>query len=174
MVTADVLAVVFGILGLFLAVPAFQLVCRALWPRVADQAQRRFRETPGRTVTAGLFLALPLLLPPMALLGVDVGPVRMAGVWWIALVIGLSLAGLSGLATRIGDTVAGPADEARPWLALVKGSVVLGLACLVPILGWFLLMPGLLVAGAGASLLAVVRPLRDPEPLREVQAHAGT
>ena len=164
MVTADVLAVVFTLLGLLLAVPAFVVVARALWPRLAAQSARRFALTPGRTVLTGFFVGLPVLVPPMLLMGVDLPPVHMLGVLWVGLALGLALAGAQGLAERIGTTLATPGDAHRPWAAVVKGTIALQLACLVPLLGWFLLFPLVLVAGAGAAVLSILRPLREPAP----------
>ncbi len=176
MVTADVLAVVFSVLAVFLGIPAFQLVVRAVAPRFAARARRRFERTPGRVVAAGVVLAAPLLAPAIGLLQVDLGPVRLVGLWWLGAVLAASLAGLSGLAARIGATLPGPSDAARPWWPLVKGAVALELACLVPILGWFLLFPLLLAAGAGAALFAALRPLGDPpsavQPVAELRKGA--
>lgn len=161
MVTADVLAVVFVLIGLFLAVPAFQLVCRAMWPRFEEQSRKRFEQTPIRTVIVGMIVAVPLVAPALGLLQVD-GGTRLIGLWWLATAMATALVGLSGLASRVGATLPGPSDEVRPWWPMVKGSVALELACLVPILGWFLLFPLLLLAGAGATAFALIKPLRDP------------
>ena len=177
MVTADVLAVVFFIVALFVAVPAFQLVVRAMWPRFETQSRRRFEQTPIRTLLIGGLVMAPLVGPSLVLLGVDNGAVKLIGVWWLATAMAASLIGLSGLATHIGATLPGPTDETRTWLPLAKGAVALQFACLIPVLGWFLLFPLLLTAGAGASVFALFLPLRDPpagelEHITELRAHA--
>ena len=162
MVTADVLAVVFSLLAIFLAVPAFQLVVRAMWPRLEEQSRRRFAMTPIRTVIFGALLGIPLVLPALGLMAVENGAVKLIGVWWFGGAMAISLVGLSGLASQIGATIPGPTDSLRPWFPMVKGSVALELACLIPVFGWFLLFPVLLAAGAGAAGLALVKPLRPP------------
>ena len=177
MVTADVLAVVFFLAALFVAVPAFQLVVRAMWPRFETQSRRRFEQTPIRTLFVGMLVAAPLVGPSFALLAVENGAVKMLGVWWLGSAMAAALVGLSGLATHIGTTLPGPTDDTRPWLPLAKGALALQFACLIPILGWFVLFPLLLTAGAGASVFSLFLPLRDPpanelETLTELRVHA--
>lgn len=160
MVTADVLAVVFTLLGLLVAMPAFQLVARALWPRVALQSTARFARGLGRPFFVGVVVAIPLALP-LGLMSVDVPPVRAAGVAWLGILIGLSLAGLTGLSRRVGASMLDADDE--DWRTLVAGAGALQLACLVPFLGWFVLFPAFALAGLGASVLAVITPLRGTD-----------
>ena len=57
----------------------------------------------------------------------------------------------------------GPADATRPWLATLKGGVVLVLISGLPILGWFLLLPAIAAAGTGAVGLGLVFKLRPRE-----------
>jgi hypothetical protein len=176
MVVADVLAVVFSLLAVFLAVPSFLLLTRALAPRIEAQSSKRFRLTPIRTVVIGVVLSVMLLAPGIGLLQVPFGPIRVLGVWWIAATMATSLAGLGGLAAHIGASLPGPNDEIRPWWPTLKGAIVLELACMIPVLGWFALFPLLLCAGTGAAVLAVVKPLRDPPvgaaQVTELRAHA--
>ncbi len=158
MVTADVLAVVFTLGGLFVAVPAFQLVVRALWPRVAHQSTLRFARGLGRPFIVGLVVAAPLLAPVLAVT-VDVPPVRLLGVTWLGVVLGLGLAGLTGLSQRVGESLV---EGVEPSGAIVRGAVALELACLVPLLGWFVLLPSLAIAGLGATTLALLGRLESP------------
>lgn len=157
MVTADVLAVVFTLAGLFVAAPAFQVVVRAVWPRVAHQSTLRFARGVGRPFLVGLVVAGPLMVP-LAAIGVDAPPVRAAGVVWLGILVGLALAGLSGLSQRVGTTI-GDADDTT---SLVRGAVALELACLVPFLGWFVLLPSLLLSGLGATVLSWFGRLDEP------------
>jgi len=151
-VTADVLAVVFTLAGLCLAVPAFQLVARALFPRVAQQSSLRFGRGLGRPLLVGLLALVPLSLPLMGI-GVDVPAVRAAGVAWLGVLVGMALAGLTGLSQRVGESLGDPEE---PWQAIARGAVALQLACLVPFLGWFVLFPALALMGLGATVLAMV------------------
>ena len=66
-------------------------------------------------------------------------------------------AGMAGLATCIGLRLTSPADSERPWRATLRGGIVLELAYLLPILGWFLILPVSIIAGSGAVSLALFK-----------------
>ena len=60
--------------------------------------------------------------------------------------------GTSGFVTHIGRRLESPADAGRPWRATVRGGVALELACLIPVLGWFGILPIFTrSSGAGAD-----------------------
>jgi hypothetical protein len=81
-----------------------------------------------------------------------------------------SSVGIAGLATVIGGRLPSPTDADRPWNATIRGGVVLELAFLVPVVGWFFLLPLSLILGAGAALRAIIATIRsrskpNPKPL---------
>lgn len=162
MILADVVAVIASLVGLLLAVPACFLVARALLPRVSRQAELRFTRTPWLSLFIGVPLLVPLLIPAVVLLNVAPGPGKAAGVVWLGIFFGIALVGCGGLAARIGVALRGPADADRPWLGTLKGGAALVLACGVPILGWFVLLPVALVAGTGAAVLGTVFRVKEP------------
>ena len=162
MVMADVFAVVFGLVGLGLALPAFWVVAAALTPRWMAQAQQRCTQTPLKSLFLGLVAAPLLLTPGFALGSQGAGGARLLGVMWVGCVLGLALVGAGGLAGRIGSTLRRPTAPSAPWQDLVRGGVALELACLVPFVGWFVLTPAVLTSGLGAGLLALFRRLPLP------------
>ena len=62
------------------------------------------------------------------------------------------LAGSSGLAAQIGAGLASPADQSQSWRRVLRGGIVLGLTFILPIAGWFLILPISLIMGCGAAL----------------------
>jgi hypothetical protein len=62
--------------------------------------------------------------------------------------------GTSGFVTMIGERLASPADAGRPWRATVRGGIALELTYLVPIIGWFGVLPASIILGAGAMTLS--------------------
>lgn len=153
MTMADVLTVVFLFVGLFLALPAYWLTARSLWPRMHEGAARAFREIPIRAAFAGLGVATVAAIVAAVL--VNITPAL--GLLFIGGAVGFALAGTGGLATRIGEGLRAPADFGRDWRLTLKGGVAMELAFLVPILGWFLILPIVLVSGAGAATIALMR-----------------
>lgn len=163
MTMADVLTVVFLFVGLFLALPSYWLLARSLWPRLHEGTARAYREIPVRTGFVGLGATLA-----MVAVGAVLGKVAPAlGLFFAGGCLGLALAGAGGLATRIGEGLRAPADDGRDWRLTLKGGVSLELAFLIPVLGWFLILPIALVSGVGAAAVALVR--RAPEAV----AHAA-
>jgi hypothetical protein len=68
-------------------------------------------------------------------------------------------AGVSGFATCIGRRLRSPADDARPWRATLRGGIVLELSYLLPVAGWFVILPISTIIGSGASALSLLNLL---------------
>lgn len=156
MLMADTMAIVFAILGLMLSFPALWLLCRGLWPdRVAMAAQ-----ACSKGLSKPLFLGLPALITVLliaAVLGKALGsPGKIAGALLISFFIVHASIGIAGLATHIGSQFSS-SEASESWRATLRGGVVLELSYLLPILGWFIILPLSIVVGSGASLLAMFR-----------------
>jgi hypothetical protein len=70
-------------------------------------------------------------------------------------------AGVAGLATAIGHRLTSPVDDERPWRSTLRGGVVLELTYLLPILGWFGILPLSIIIGSGAATLALPLQLKS-------------
>jgi hypothetical protein len=60
--------------------------------------------------------------------------------------------GSAGLCDRIGAGLPGDTDARQPWRRVLRGGIVLSFAFVLPVIGWFVLLPWTLVSGVGASL----------------------
>jgi hypothetical protein len=78
----------------------------------------------------------------------------------ICLFVFFASTGIAGLTTSIGMKLPSPADRDRPWQATIRGSVVLELAFLLPILGWFIILPSALIIGSGCALRSLLKDIR--------------
>jgi hypothetical protein len=87
--------------------------------------------------------------------------------------LGFALCGSAGVALAIGEGLPSPADAERPWKAIIRGWVVLSLASLLPVLGWFFVLPIALLMGFGAALVSLFQ--RDPprSPVRPSVSNAN-
>lgn len=163
MLMADVMTVTLVILGFLVSQQGLWLLCRALWPRRFAAATARC----GRNPVASFLVGLPVTAVAMALVAFAGNAMGAAGqVAAFALFIGYWVyanLGTAAFVTHVGQRLASPADEARPWAATVRGGVATELAWLVPIVGWFALMPASVILGAGAVTLALLRP-KEPAP----------
>jgi len=144
--------------------PAMLALLTALVPGYVERARAVMRERPGRSFLLGLvnflfFGALSLLA------GVKFAPAAVLGSLSLAVVLPLFLlAGLLVAAGIVGERV-WLQIASRPGTllgSLILGILGLGLTLLVPIFGWLLFL-GLVLAGLGAAIPALVRR-KQPEP----------
>lgn len=174
MLMADTLAIFLVVLGFLLALPGLWLLCAGLWPMAVSRTTDDCR--------AGLLFPFLVGIPISVLaffaaafasngLGPASGFVSIAIVCFYVL---FASVGITGLTTSIGNRLPSPADIERPWKATIRGSIVLELAFLLPLLGWFLLLPSALIIGSGAALRSLIKGMRKPKPAPQEAAFEGS
>ena len=157
MLMADTMAIFFVILGVMLAFPGLWLLSRGLWPeRVSDAAA-----TCSKGLIKPFLVGLPLTgatILAVVLLSNVLGPMgKLAAVGLVCCYMVLAHAGIAGFATCIGERLASPADIERPWKATLRGGIVLELSFLLPILGWFVILPVSIIIGCGSAILSLFK-----------------
>jgi hypothetical protein len=174
MLMADTMAIFFVILGLLLALPGLWVLCRGLWPHAVAKAAAVCGEGLIKPFLAGLPGAAVMIFAA-AVLG-NFGPAgKIAAVATVCLYLMIANCGVAGLVTVVGERLAGPSenvDSQQPWRATLRGGVALGLASLLPILGWFVILPVAVIIGCGANLLSLLRAFAAPR-VRSGQALAS-
>ncbi len=161
MLMADTLAIFFVILGLMLALPALWLFCRSLWPgMVAGVA-----DSCDAGLVKSFWVGLPISASVVFLagaIGKHMGGVgNVCAVALVCLYFVYAHTGVSGLVTLIGRRLPSPSDAERPWRTTVRGGIVLELSCLLPILGWFVILPMAMIIGCGAVTRAFLKPRKS-------------
>jgi len=157
MLMADTLAIFLVVVGFLLALPGLWLLCLGVWPAAVGHTTD--------DCSAGLLFPFLVGIPisvlaffATAFASNGLGPASgFVSIAIICLYVLFSSVGIAGLSTAIGRRLPSPADAERPWKATIRGSVVLELAFLLPILGWFLLLPAALIIGSGAALRSIIR-----------------
>jgi hypothetical protein len=161
MLMADTMAIFFVILGLLLAFPGLWVLCRGLWPRAVAKSAAVCGKGLIKPFLAGLPLTAVMIIAA-AVLG-NLGPAgKIAAVATVCLYLMIANCGIAGLVTNVGERLAGHSgdvDPQQPWRATLRGGVALGLASLLPILGWFVILPAAVIIGCGANLLSLLRAL---------------
>jgi hypothetical protein len=162
-----------------IALPALWLLCRGLWPATAAKHQEAAARglficfLLGLVPSIGGITAVTLLskLPKMGALSATLGGVLLA---W-------GFLGAGGIAGIIGQRLW---DKAEPWRQTLRGGLVLVSCALLPVVGWFVLLPLLAVIGWGINLAALfvskpavaaaplVEPAPTPPPLNPESASA--
>ncbi|HKQ73083.1 MAG TPA: hypothetical protein VJ810_05100 [Blastocatellia bacterium] len=171
MLMADTMAIFFVILGLLLAFPGLWLLCRGLWPRVVIEAAAVCGKGLIKPFIAGLPVTAAMIFAA-AVLGNFGSAGKIAAGAVVCLYVMIANCGVAGLVTVVGERLATPLDSQQPWRATLRGGVTLGLASLLPILGWFVIFPSSVIIGCGASFISLLRAFATARVLPR-QAAAG-
>ncbi len=145
----DVLATIAIVIFSGVAAWAGGLLSALLFPDRTEQASFDFEYRPWGTFFIGLGLmavfftlgALMYAAPPVRLLGV--------GVWFG--IVGVALFGSGGLFRLIARRVRKNGGAETDYHALAKAGMLVVAAELLPLFGWFLLLPYVLIASFGAG-----------------------
>ncbi|HYL99240.1 MAG TPA: hypothetical protein VEZ90_09815 [Blastocatellia bacterium] len=152
MLLGDVMTVFLGVAAFVILIPALWRLCQALWPDRAAQAAARC----SRNIYKPLLVGVPVTFIALILAGtfkrLPAGGALISGALLCSYLVFASI-GISGLAHMIGQRLAGH-STVRPMQSTVRGSAVLVLTYLIPVLGWFLILPASLIIGAGAAALS--------------------
>lgn len=157
MLMADTLAIFLVVLGFLLALPGLWLLCRGLWPQTVEnttadcQRGLLFPFLVGLPITAAFIVSAII---SSKTLGAASG---IAPLVILCLFVFFASTGIAGLTTSIGMKLPSPADIDRPWKATIRGSIVLELAFLLPLLGWFIILPSALIIGSGSALRSIIK-----------------
>jgi hypothetical protein len=162
MILADLLQWFLFILGALLTLNANWLAAHALLPGMVARARAQYQGRPVLTTVVGGLITVPLVLTVIIAAKQAPHPVVQMGAVGLLLLLGLlALIGSAGLAERVGLGLPAPVDGAQPWRRVLRGGIVLGLAFLMPFLGWFVVLPWTLISGVGAWALAGRAPRAD-------------
>jgi len=150
---ADILKIVFIILGILIIYVSYWVLSQALFPRLVENASRQYGR-PFRLTFLGLALAL---LPVVLGIALAKNPNLVLKFMGLTIIIVPGLAGLvgfAGLTLRIGRGLPSPTDETQPWRRVLRGVIVLAFSFLLPVVGWIIIPLWVLVSGLGAFVLA--------------------
>ena len=149
------------ILLLTISLSAYFLVISALFPNRVDKTQRIFNQMTGRAFMLGLvnfvfFGVIALILASIAenTEGLIKVILTIPALLIFAFLAVLLSTGLTGVANLLGTRLF---PEHTTWKQTVWGSIILTLACALPFVGWFLLLPALGFVGIGATILGFVQ-----------------
>jgi hypothetical protein len=152
----DVYIVVFSIIGLLITYPGLAIALNLLMPRATEHAYRRLAITPfvsfglGVVVTGFFLLWIPVLSEVKSgLIKAFAGMVLLGG-------LGIHATGSSALARLMGERIGTLTGTGAPLKDLVRGAVIYELACLVPVVGWFLFLPIMTISIMGAASFGLV------------------
>jgi hypothetical protein len=159
MLMADTMSIFFVVLGVLLAFSGLWLMCRGLWPQAVEAAAQRCTKRIWPYFLAGIPLTLVMMVLSRVLFAL--GPAgKIAAVAVVCAYMLQAHTGVSGLVTAIGRRLPSPLDECSPWRTTLRGGIALELTYLLPILGWFVVLPASIIIGTGAINIGLLSRLR--------------
>ena len=158
---SDIVRLFLILLLLIAGFAAYFLVVNALFAARVTRTKSIVQSMPGRSFGIGLVNFLFFAVIALVLLSVaqNIGPFIRgvltipAMIILVLLAIALSL-GLAGMSNLIGERIF---PDLPFWKQTLWGSVCLSLACALPFVGWFLLLPYVGFVGIGAVILGVIQ-----------------
>ena len=155
---ADVYAVFGTLLALGIAFPGLLTGSWLLFPDIVSRARVRAAGTPWRSFFLGVGAVLLTAIPVLILNALPIGIAKLAAVLIVFGAFGLATLGAAAVAAEMGDRLRAHAPASLSSAgAFVRGAVALELAAIFPIVGWFLVIPGVLLLGFGAGVFGVLR-----------------
>lgn len=136
-------------LGFVIALPSLWLCSQALWPERSARRQK--------IAAAGLLKSFLLGIVPFAIfvsLLNGLGKAGLAGVIPMGLFLLWGFVGADGLASHIGQRLWPYLAAERPWKQTMRGGLVLAGAALLPVVGWFFILPLIAIMGWGIGIRA--------------------
>lgn len=144
--------------GFVVALPALWLLTGGLWPEKAG----RLRRVAEAGVMKSFFIGLGPLLVAVIVVAVLAKLPKMGAL--AALSAGVLFAwgfmGISGMAALVGERLW---PNVEPWQQVKHGGLTLVCCALLPVVGWFVLLPLLAVTGAGMQVRTWF--LKEPQPV---------
>ena len=152
MIMADVLKIVFLIIGVFSSITCYWLATEALFPNFVIKARQRYKKPIILT-----FLGLLVVAIGGAIGAVTKSIVGNSGDPIIILLLCIfaffGLLGSSGLCQLVGMGMPSPVDETQPWRRTLRAGIVLSFVFLLPGPGW-VIMAWSGISGCGAMVLS--------------------
>ena len=162
----DILRVILMILSLTIGLIAYFLVASALFPQPVAKTKRIIQSMPGRSFGIGLvnFVFFTVIALTLFSASEKIGNGFVKALTAIPALLILALLaivlgfGLTGMVNLLGERIF---PETIAWKQTAWGTVCLSLACALPFVGWFLLLPYTGFLGIGAVILGFLP--REPK-----------
>ena len=135
-------------LAFVIGLPALWMLQRGLWPESFEKKLAVSKTGVWKSLLIGLVPVIILSII-IAIMGKRLGPVP--GLLVSATALAWGFAGAAGMASLIGMRL-WPSGE--PWQQTRNGGLALVCSALLPMVGWFLLLPLIAVVGVGVNVRA--------------------
>lgn len=155
------IAIIFIAIGVAISLVAFFTVVNVVFSTLVSKMEEKSDESPGRSFFLGLLNTAFIAVLSLALWSIaensGIGILAVPSLILLALfAIGVIFGG-TALVRTIGKRLYPDREERTQML---RGGLIIVLACTVPYIGWFILLPYLLLRGFGAFLMTMTAAYR--------------
>ena len=155
------IAIIFIAIGVGISLVAFFTVVNVIFGNLVTKIEEKSGESPGKSFFLGLLNTAFIAVLSLALWSIaensGISILAVPSLFLLALfAVGVILGG-TALVRTIGKRLSPDREERTQML---WGGLITVLACVVPYIGWFLLLPYLLLRGFGAFLMTLTAAYR--------------
>lgn len=152
----DSFSIVATLAGVALTLWSFMLCCALLFPSKVEESRGYVSLSLGKTIGSGV-VAFLLGLVGMVVLQAANPFAKLAGMLIVGAYLGCVMVGAAGIAKLAADRLRTLTEQREsPFHAFSKASLYLVMAGMLPILGWFILAPLVMVIGGGAGFRSAI------------------
>lgn len=166
----DVLGFLTALVGICFSTWAVTVGFTALFPRRSDIAHTHLVLHPVKSILSGLVVWLVLGSVALGIMNLPNPLLKLAGMLLLMALIGFTAVGASGLAKLLAERFQQLEPEMSDFASLSRGALVLVVAGILPLVGWFAVIPLVLAAGLGAGMKAVFSKIENPLPQFEIRS----
>jgi hypothetical protein len=142
---------------------SFNVACGLLFPDKVESARNAVSTRSSAVIGKG-FLALLFGVLSFIVISLPNPLTKLLGTLMLASYFGLVAVGISGIAKLAAERMQSLKDgQSNLFDSFAKASMYIVLAAMLPILGWFLFAPMLILFGGGAGLIAILKPVHSKE-----------
>ncbi len=152
----DVYIVTLSLIGILISLPPLLVALNLLMPNVTQRVETRLSQTPGKSFFLGVPVTAAFLLWIAITSQINVGLVRATAFLIGFIGMGIGTVGAAGVSRFLGRRLSQFGRPNSELTSLVWGAAVYELACLFPIVGWFLFIPLVGITLMGAAVFALL------------------
>ena len=155
MTMADILAVISGLIIIGLGFPALFIILTITFPQAVERANLTISTKPLRTIARGLLTFIALALIFIITSHAHFGLFKLFNLFIVLGALTLAMLGGAGLANHLAYRYSALSNSRQSARNLFFSALLVELALVLPLIGWFVLLPitFLLMLGAGCEVL---------------------
>ena len=165
----DVFSIIATLVGLCITGGALVLGATLIFESRANFARQCCERSPWPSFLLGLVITGVLGIGSIALLSVPLPASKLLGTAVYLTLMALATVGASGVASLLSDRVSQMDSSLSRYASLLKACSILSIACVFPLIGWFLVTPLMLIFSVGFGARALVAKQTTSSMVSNVQ-----